>query len=146
MGGRIEAESREGQGSTFSAFIPLPVGRQPSAPRVELDALRGVSVLIVDDSDVNRQVLVEQVTAWGLRAETCAAGIDALRALREAHTAGAAFDLVIADHQMPGLDGAELAAAVRGDSCLRDTVFVMLTSMAGARAKASGADTPTRAS
>ena len=55
---------------------------------MELDALRGVSVLIVDDSDVNRRVLVEQVTAWGLRAETCAAGVDALRMLREAHTAG----------------------------------------------------------
>ena len=88
MDGCFEAESREGQGSTFSAFIPLPVSRQPGAPRVELDALRGVSVLIVDDSDVNRRVLVEQVTAWGLRAETCAAGVDALRMLREAHTAG----------------------------------------------------------
>ena len=96
---------------------------------MELDALRGVSVLIVDDSDVNLRVLVEQVTEWGLRAETCAASVDALQVLREAHTAGTAFDLVIADHQMPGLDGAGLAAAVRGDARLCDTVFVMLTSL-----------------
>ena len=96
---------------------------------MELDALRGVSVLIVDDSDVNLRVLVEQATEWGLRAETCAASVDALQVLREAHTAGTAFDLVIADHQMPGLDGAGLAAAVRGDARLCDTVFVMLTSL-----------------
>ena len=122
-----------GEGSTFSAFIPLP--GEPAARRAAGGAgcLARLSVLIVDDSDVSRQVLVEQVTAWGLRAEAYAAGVDALQALRGAHAAGAAFDLVIADQQMPGLDGAGLAAAMRGDSSLRDTVFVMLTSVGSAR-------------
>jgi len=50
-----------------------------------------------------------------------------------AHAAGTPYDLVIADHQLPGLDGAGLAAALRDDSSLRDTVFVMLTSVGQSR-------------
>ena len=110
MDARIEAESREA-GLMFS---PSPLRFGPSARRAASGARRVVWCVGAhrDDSDVNRRALVEQVTAWGLRAETCAAGVDALRMLREAHTAGTAFDQVIADDQMPGLDGAGLAAAV----------------------------------
>jgi PAS domain S-box-containing protein len=133
MGGRIEAESREGEGSTFAIVVPLPLGEQVEERPVELDVLRGRSALIVDDTEVNRRVLLEQVGAWGMRASTFASGGDALRALHEASEIGAPYDLVIADYQMPGLDGADLAAAVRGDARLRDTVYVMLTSVGHAR-------------
>ena len=68
-----------------------------------------------------------------MRAETFASAPRRCSALREALGAGAPFDLVIADYQMPGLDGADLAAAVRGDARLRDTVYVMLTSVGHAR-------------
>jgi CheY-like chemotaxis protein len=68
-----------------------------------------------------------------MRASTFASAADALRALHEASATPAPYDLVIADYQMPGLDGADLAAAVRGDARLRDTVYVMLTSVGHAR-------------
>jgi two-component system, sensor histidine kinase and response regulator len=133
MGGRIAAESREGEGSTFEVIVPLPLGERVEERPVELDVLRGRSVLIVDDTEVNRRVLFEQVRAWEMRADTFASAADALRALRAASDARTPYDLVIADYQMPGLDGADLAAAVRGDARLRDTVYVMLTSVGHAR-------------
>jgi two-component system sensor histidine kinase/response regulator len=133
MGGRIDAESREGEGSTFAIVVPLPLGEQAEARPVALDVLRGRRVLIVDDTEVNRRVVSEQVSAWGLRADTFADAAAALQALREASAAATPYDLVIADYQMPGLDGADLAAAVRADARLRDTVFVMLTSVGHAR-------------
>ena len=37
------------------------------------------SVLIVDDTNVNRRVVSEQVMAWGMRTETSGSGVDALR-------------------------------------------------------------------
>ena len=133
MGGHIEAASREGEGSTFALVVPLPLGDHDGERPVELDVLRGRTALIVDDTDVNRRVLFEQVSAWGMRASTFASTADALRALQEASETRAPYDLVIADYQMPGLDGADLAAAVRGDARLRDTGYVMLTSVGHAR-------------
>jgi PAS domain S-box-containing protein len=133
MGGRIDAVSREGEGSTFTVLVPLPLGPRIEERPAALDVLRGRSTLIVDDTDVNRRVLHEQVSAWGLRAEAFGSPAGALEALRAAADAGRPYDIVIADDKMPGLDGAELAAAVRADERLRGLAFVMLTSVGHAR-------------
>jgi PAS domain S-box-containing protein len=129
MGGSIHVTSVEGEGSRFWFTLRLPCSDEPSVTPAPAEALRGLRVLIVDDNAVNRRVIHEQISNWGMRNGSYATGESALAALRAAHEAGDPYQVVIADFQMPGIDGATLAAAVKSDPALRDVVYIMLTSV-----------------
>jgi CheY-like chemotaxis protein len=55
--------------------------------------------------------------------------VEALQAIRAAHESGDPFHFAIVDRQMPGMDGAQLAAAIKADAAIANTVVVMLTSV-----------------
>jgi signal transduction histidine kinase/DNA-binding response OmpR family regulator len=129
MGGSIQVTSAEGEGSTFWFTLRLPCGDEPSVTPAPAEALRGRRVLIVDDNAVNRRVIHEQISNWGMRSASYATGEAALAALREAYRSGDPYQIVLADFQMPGMDGAMLATAVKDDASLRDVVYIMLTSV-----------------
>jgi CheY-like chemotaxis protein len=110
----------------------LPLERQMEhQPQAILPAesLRGRRVLIVDDSAVNRRILHEQISNWGMRNGSYSTAEEALEAIRYAQAEGDRYDFVIADFQMPGIDGATLAATLLGDPAIDKPVFVMLTSV-----------------
>jgi CheY-like chemotaxis protein len=65
-------------------------------------------VLVVDDNSVNRRILARQVELAGASTDTAAGGEEALELMRRGH-----YDLVLADLQMPGMDGFELASRIR---------------------------------
>ncbi|SPE21940.1 Chemotaxis protein CheA (C terminus homologous to cheY) (fragment) [Burkholderiales bacterium] len=69
------------------------------------------SVLVVEDSDFFRQLLAPILDAAGYRVTTVASAAEALR-LRDA---GATFDVVVSDIEMPDMDGIDFARAVRAD-------------------------------
>ncbi len=113
MGGTIWVESSgvSGEGSSFhftfegkeaSALILRPerLGQQPS--------LRGRRVLIVDDHQTNRTILVHQTRAWGMQTRDTGSPAEALRWIRD----GESFDLAILDHMMPEMDGLTLAEEI----------------------------------
>jgi CheY-like chemotaxis protein len=83
----------------------------------------------VDDNEVNRRVIHEQISSWGMRNGSFASGEQALQAIREAQADGDPYQFVIADYQMPGLDGAALAMAIDADSSLDNPIIVILTSV-----------------
>jgi len=129
MGGKIQATSRVGEGSTFSFALPLSIDTQPAlAPLPPVD-LSGLRVLIVDDNEVNRRVVHEQISSWGMRNGSFASGAEALQAVRAASATGDPFQVVITDYQMPELDGAMLASKIKADSELNGPVIIMLTSV-----------------
>jgi hypothetical protein len=105
MGGEIWVESEEGKGSSFGFNITLPV-----AEDVEPDCYRlpeGLkTALIVDDHTANRDILTRQLEVMGLKTISCGSGAEALTHL------GDRPDLVVTDHNMPEMDGLELAQAI----------------------------------
>ena len=130
MGGEIGVESELGVGSTFRFTVAAEVA--PSARRVflrrEQPALHGLRTLIVDDNDVNREILGRLADRWRLDATAVTSGAEALAAADLAASQERPFDLVLLDMQMPGMDGLEVARALR-DRPGRTPLMVMLTSI-----------------
>lgn len=122
MGGTVWVESEEGQGSCFGFRVPLPMAEGPQPYAAELPAtLR--HVLIVDDLAMNRTILKKQMQMLGAKVTTSASGAEALEQMDET------IDLVISDHNMPEMDGVQLATALRqGD--WPDVPFLLLSSNA----------------
>jgi signal transduction histidine kinase/DNA-binding response OmpR family regulator len=129
MGGAIGARSSVGEGSTFWFILPLELDPHPQAAHVPVAGLRGLRALIVDDNEVNRRVLQEQTASWGMPSESLSSGDQVLDALRAARESGEPYHFVLLDHQMPGMDGVEVAGAIKADPANRDTVVVLLTSV-----------------
>ena len=130
MGGTLSVTSVEGQGSTFEFTIALPIDDSGLPPRLPLAELRGVRVLIVDDVAVNRTVMMEQTSSWGMRAVAVESAIAARRALAEAQRSGQPFRLALVDYLMPDEDGESLARSIRSNPALGPVGLVAVTSAA----------------
>ena len=87
-----------------------------------------LDVLIVDDNDVNRRILSEQVRRWGMTATVVASGRAAVESLAAAALSARPFDLVLLDANMPDMDGFEVAAEVGKRTELGGATIMMLSS------------------
>jgi signal transduction histidine kinase/DNA-binding response OmpR family regulator len=110
MGGTVWAESAgvPGEGSAF--HVTLVAGAtdlSPTALRRD-GSFAGRRALVVDDNATNRRMLTTMLQAWDVEAVTAEGGEEGLVALDDGR-----FDLAIVDMLMPGMDGLDLAAALR---------------------------------
>src|SRR2546430_1508258 len=128
MGGELDVASEVDEGSEFSFTLALPVETAPLARVSGLAALGGRRMLVVDDNQTNRRILREMLAAAGGQGEGATTAAEGPDALRRAATKRPPFDLAVLDGQMPGMDGFQLATAVRADKTLARTDLLMLTS------------------
>jgi PAS domain S-box-containing protein len=133
MGGTLDVESVEGEGSTFSFTARFAVG-DPAAverERATADAAAprpGLRVLLADDNALNRSLALDLLAEKGYRTTAVENGAQALEAVKREH-----FDLVLMDVQMPVMDGITATRAIRdpGSGALDpDVPIVALTAHA----------------
>ena len=127
MGGSLTVESTLGQGSTFRFTVELPV--MEGAAEGIGGSLAGIRALIVDDREVNRRILAEQLTGWGLRTDAVSTVAEAVDALRRARQASDPYGVGVLDYQLPDGDGLGLARELRLDQAFRDLVLVIVSSI-----------------
>lgn len=131
MGGHIWVESEVGKGSTFHFTARFELGSEESkeVARIQRVDISGVNVLIVDDNATNRMVVREMTSSWGLVPVEAVDGKDALATIEKAFKAGAPYQLVLLDLQMPGLDGFEVAERIKASPFRADAEMILLTSV-----------------
>jgi len=112
MGGEVGVISEVGKGSTFWAQVSLPPIAQPvtNDPAPDESGLQGLRVLVVEDNPINLLVAETLLTQWGMEVTSAEDGWTAVN-LVEAQPD--AFDVVLMDVHMPGMDGIEATRLLR---------------------------------
>jgi len=131
MSGEIGVQSEVGSGATFwfSVVLEKQTGGIAELPRIPIEDLHLLRVLIVDDNATNRKIVAHYLEHWGCRIDQAHSGLAALRKLQAGAESGAPFGLVLMDYQMPEMDGEMLAHRIRTEPRLLGVPLILLTSM-----------------
>jgi PAS domain S-box-containing protein len=126
MGGQVGLRSRPGRGSVFWLEVPAAPASEPAASALgarealECPALR---VLMVDDTAVNRELVRLILEPSGVQLDEADGGAAGVKAAMTS-----AYDLILMDLRMPGVDGLEATRVIRAAGTLnRATPILALT-------------------
>ena len=111
-GGSIDIESALGAGTTVRIRLPATSGpdEQTAVADDELPAGAGQSVLLVEDEEAVRKVVLRQLCSSGYRVREAGSPHEALRLFSAEPNA---FDLLLTDVVMPGMSGTQLASRLK---------------------------------
>ena len=131
MGGEIWVESEPGQGSTFSFTANLGLGQERAKKHFKpASELRGMQVLVVDDSATSRSILQEMLESFSFEVSLASSGEEGITEL-EAADKDKPFELVIMDWKMPGMDGIETSRRIKDHKRLSKIPPIILVTAYG---------------
>ncbi|KAJ3291494.1 hypothetical protein HK104_006071 [Borealophlyctis nickersoniae] len=138
MGGKLEAESQRGQGSTFRVTLPLQRSVAPAvlaANRAESDQHLHIHsstsqndppvparILVAEDNPVNQIIIERMLSKLGVEADIVNNGCEVLRAVSET-----TYDLIFMDCNMPMMDGYDATRELRRLESHAKTPIIALT-------------------
>lgn len=132
MDGTIGLESEEGQGSLFSFVVKMQKSDEDGliqsakdreeAVQFAVKKLHGVSVLLVEDNEMNQELALELLEKNALNVTLANNGQEALERLKEKR-----FDLVLMDVQMPVMNGYEATRKIRNDEKYKELPILAMT-------------------
>ncbi len=133
LGGSLSVDSEVGKGSCFSIVLPVSHVENAGTLRLSDDALsvqghqvlapdQQLTVLIADDNETNRDLLVRLLAYSGIKTIEAVNGKDAMNKLRKYR-----MPLILLDAHMPEMDGFEVVKAVRADADLRQTAIIIVS-------------------
>jgi len=131
MGGEMAVTSEPGKGSEFSFIIPLRLQPDHAADTFEYPTeIKGLRVLVVDDSRMSRMVLSKVLESFTFKVEEARCAADALAMLEERDQSDP-FRLLITDWNMPDADGIQLALRVRKSQAIEHKPKVIMVTAYG---------------
>ena len=111
MEGKIECESIEGKGTTFTVTIDLPISNL-SHKNLKLD---NINILVVDNDELSLESASITLESLGLNVDTSNNGIDAISLIKKKHEENNDYDIAIIDYKLNDLNGIETIKRLKED-------------------------------
>jgi PAS domain S-box-containing protein len=124
QGGAVGVSSAPGKGSTFHATLPRHVrgGEAMLVTPTSTPRLGARTVLVVEDTVLDRELLVDTLARAGYAVETATTGAEAIARCKER-----SFDAVTLDLMLPDMSGLDLLASLRTNGRARQTPVIVVT-------------------
>ena len=138
MGGEISLTSELNVGSTFSFTAAFAHAEQANEtiPTVNRQMLTDLKVLVADDIEIARKVLIDALAHIEISADGVENGAQALAAVLAAEKSGSPYDIALMDWKMPEMDGIEAAKKIQAQTKDKHPHILMVSAYDKDEAKA----------